>query len=82
MAHKIAELRAKTEVELIHEHDRHTRRHEETPFEIRQELARRDAHDQGERMLALARAIAWLTVVITALTVVNVGLVAVWILST
>ena len=68
MAYKIAELRAKTDDELIHDHDEKAQHFDDTPFEIRQELARRVAQAQGKLMV-------FLTGVITVLTLVNVYLV-------
>lgn len=73
MAYKLAELRAKTEDELIREHDQDAHTHpRESPVQIREELARRAAHAQGERMVKLTGLITALTVVIALFTAVNV----------
>jgi len=77
MAYKLAELRAKKEDELIRDHDRDAPPYPETPVQIREELARRDANKQGKRMVNLTWVITVLTVVITLLTAVNVYVVLV-----
>ena len=81
MAYRLAELRARTDDELIRAHDEVAHQYGDTPFEIRAELARRDAHRRGERIVNLAWMITWLIVMITALTAVNVALVAVSIIG-
>jgi hypothetical protein len=82
VAYRLAELRARTDDELIRAHDEVAHQYgEDTPFEIGAELARRDAHRQREQMVNLTWVITRLIVMITALTAVNVGLVAVWIIG-
>ena len=76
VAYRLAELRARTDDELIRAHDEVAHEYGDTPFEIRAELARRDAHRRGERIENLTWVITRMTVMITALTAVNVGLVA------
>ncbi len=81
VAYRLAELRVRTDDELIRAHDEVAHQYRDTPFEIRAELARRDAHRQGERIVNVTWVITRLTVMITALTAVNVGLVAVSIIG-
>ena len=75
MAYRIAELRAKTDDELIRDHDQDAHTYPETPVQIREELARRVAQDQGKWMVRLTGVIMALTGLIFVLTVLNVYLV-------
>ncbi len=76
MAYTWGELQAKSRDELIQIHDEFVTRIDDNLLTIRQEIARKDAHAQGRRMVLLTGVMAGLTVVITVLTIVNVLLVA------
>lgn len=76
MSHKISELRAKSDQELIEEHDRLSEHTIVGADYYLQELARRDAANQTTVMLKLTSTInrlTWAIALLTALNVVFVG---------
>ena len=81
MAETIEELRSLPDEEIIKRHDAQAVHTVVGTQHYLNELARRDAVRQGERMEALTRSINVLTVVITIATVVGVALTAWAVLS-
>lgn len=75
MAYKLEELANMIDQELRREHDEHTRDYPESPFQIREELARRRVQRQGDLMVKLTKAITALTVLIAVMTAANVWIV-------
>jgi hypothetical protein len=76
MAETIAELRNLTDEEIIRRHDENAIHTIVGTQHYLDELARRDAVRQGERMEKLTGSIDWLTRVITVATIVGVLLTA------
>jgi hypothetical protein len=76
MSEKIAELRAMTDEQLIDNHDRLASGTVIGTRHYLDELRHRDAARSERRMIDLTGQIRTLTLVVTALTVVNVVLVA------
>jgi hypothetical protein len=79
MTYSLKELRAASDEDLVARHDAEAKNASAGVNYYLDELARRDAHDQGERMVAMnaemvrmTRTISRLTVAIAVLTVVNV----------
>ena len=70
---KIEDLRSKSDEELMRLHDEMLNRAPHYNIYL-DELARRDAVRQGERMENLTRSIYWLTGVVTIATVIGVAL--------
>jgi hypothetical protein len=84
MTYSLQELRAVATEELVARHDAQAVNTSAGVSYYLDEIARRDAHAQGERMVALngemvrlTRTIAKLTIAIAVLTVVNVAAVLV-----
>jgi hypothetical protein len=79
MTYSLKELRAVSDEELVARHDAEAKNASASVNYYLDELARRGAHEQGERMVALnaemvrmTRTISRLTIAIAVLTVVNV----------
>lgn len=80
MSYTIAELRAKSDEELIAEHGKLSRNVVLNVNYYLQELARRESVRQTEAMISLTRKIAKLMIAVTLLTGVNVVVAAVAVL--
>jgi len=77
MARKFADLERMSRDELVALHDENTPNGVLGLDFIRGEIFRRDTDEANQTMLALTRKIAWLTVVVTVMTVANVAIVIV-----
>jgi hypothetical protein len=83
MAHTLAQLRALSDEEIVRLYDEFADRTGVGLNFYRDELVRRDAQRQGDRMEAMTARIQamtakmlWLTIAVLVLTIVNVALVA------
>jgi hypothetical protein len=81
MAETIEELRSLPEEEVIQRHDEQATHTVVGTQHYLDELARRDAVRQGERMERLTASINWLTWIITGATIIGVILTLVSLLS-
>lgn len=72
----VEDLRSMNEEELMRSHDRYMQNRAEHYNIFLDELSRREASRQGERMESLTKSINRLTLIITAATIVGVILTA------